>query len=185
MLILKRIVGVLSTALLAGTMVLGVSNSEVSAASLVKSVAPYQVMIKGMIGPQMSIDFKNKADFEDYLKEHPVNRKNPSNSSLVVNRAAIHSTFYKDADGNGATINIPASKNPVKIFNFTGDSNDSISSVRTHAHGDYTIIYEDFDGQGRALGLANTGALYNLSSSMGDGERIWNDEVSSATVKSN
>ena len=51
---------------------------------------------------------------------------------------------------------------------------------------DYTMIYEHNNAQGRALAIVNNGKYLNLTDvSMGDGERTWNDQVSSATVKAN
>jgi hypothetical protein len=176
---MKRIVGVLSTGLLAGVMLLGVSSTEVLAAESTEK--PYQVVTSGFNGEFTTIGFDEKADFENYLKTHPV----PRNYSIQP-LAAIYSTFYYDLNGGGARFTVNASSNPVVVANFGGGNNDVVSSVGTHSYGNYTLIYENFDAQGRALGLGNTGAVYNLTSfSMGDGVRTWNDEASSAIVKSN
>ena len=48
------------------------------------------------------------------------------------------------------------------------------------------VIQEHSNAQGRALALVNNGKYINLTSvSIGDVARNWNDEASSAIVKSN
>ncbi|MFC9418776.1 hypothetical protein [Bacillus mobilis] len=177
--ILKRIFGVLSTSLIAGVMVFGVSNIEAKAAETTDK--PYKVVEPGFNGDQTTIGFDTKADFENHIKTHPV----PKNSTIKP-LAAIYSTFYHDINSSGPNFTVNASRNPVVVTNFAGWSNDAVSSVRTHSYGDHTIIYEHANAQGRGLALANTGAVYNLTNySMGDGARTWNDEASSTIVKSN
>ncbi|SMO57585.1 hypothetical protein [Melghirimyces algeriensis] len=152
------------------------SGSQVDAATT-ESTPSYQVLKQNAKGKQVSLEFKSKAAFEKYLREHPVKGK-------FSIQEQIRSVFYEHKDGRGWSFNVDASRNPTVIFNF-GQFNDQVSSIRTHSHGNYTIIYEHINAQGRALALANTGALYNLVSPMGDGERTWNDEASSAIVRSN
>ncbi|PHD67752.1 hypothetical protein COF61_05425 [Bacillus toyonensis] len=177
--ILKRIFGVLSTSLLAGVMLFGVSNIETKAAE--KTDKPYKVVEPGFNGEQTTIGFDTKADFENHIKTHTV-----SKNSTIKPLAVIYSTFYHDINASGPNFNVNASRNPVVVTNFAGWSNDAVSSVRTHSYGDHTIIYEHANAQGRGLALANTGAVYNLTNySMGDGARTWNDEASSTIVKSN
>ncbi|MEN1938900.1 hypothetical protein AAIE21_26060 [Paenibacillus sp. 102] len=175
---MKRRISVLSTGLLAGTMLFGVLSPQAHAESPEKS---YQVLTEGLNGQQTTIGFDNKTDFENYLKTHPV----PKNYNIQP-LAQIYSTFYYDNDLKGARFTVNASRNPVVVANFGGSNNDVVSSILTHPYGDYTTIYEHSNAQGRALAIVNNGKYINLTDvSMGDGARTWNDEVSSVIVKSN
>ena len=175
---MKRVIGVLSTSLLAGAMLFGISGPQVHADS---TATPYQVVTADLNGEQTTIGFNNKTDFENYLKAHPV----PKNFKIQP-LAQIYSTFYYDNDLKGSSFTVNASRNPVVVANFGGSNNDSVSSVLTHPYGDYTTIYENSNAQGHALAIANNGGYVNLTSfSLGDGARTWNDEASSAIVKSN
>ncbi|WP_176544855.1 hypothetical protein [Bacillus pseudomycoides] len=177
---MKRVMGVLSTGLLAGAMLFGVSSPQAYADSPAK---PYQVITDGFDGEQTTIGFENKTDFENYLESHPVPKSNK-----VQPLASIYSTFYYDNDLKGSRFTVNASRNPVVVVNFGGSNNDNVSSILTHPYGDYTTIYEHVNAEGRALAIVNNGKYINLTDvSMGDGARTrtWNDEVSSAIVKSN
>ncbi len=178
---LKRVVGVLSTALLAGTMIFGVSNTAVQADS---SSQPYKVVIPSELDKSpKTIGFNDKAEFKAYLKAHPVA---PNLSKSLQSSSQIYSTFYYDTDLQGARFTVNSSRDPVILANFGGSSNDAVSSVLTHPFGDYTTIYEHSNAQGRALAIANNGKYLNLTTvSMGDGARTWNDQASSAIVKAN
>lgn len=173
---MKRVIGVLSTSLLAGAMLFGISSPQAHADS---APAPYQVVTPGLNGEQTTIGFDSKTDFENYLKSHPV----PKNYKIQP-LAQIYSTFYYAYDLQGPYFNVNASRNPVVITNFTGSNNDTVSSILTHPFGDYTTIYEHWNAEGHALAIVNNGGYINLNGSMGDGARTWNDEVSSAIVKS-
>lgn len=122
--------------------------------------------------------FTNKTDFETYLQAHPIQ------GSKIPSLSPIYSTFYVDFNGQGANLPINASKNPSIITNLTSTFNDKISSLRTHSYGDYTIIYQNTNGQGYGLAFPNNGYLYNLTYPLGDGKHTWNDETSSVLVKS-
>ncbi|CAM4418164.1 hypothetical protein BAMA_04325 [Bacillus manliponensis] len=173
---MKRIVGVLSTGLLAGAMLFGGSSFEAHAAE--NEVKPYQVVTPGLDGSHKTIGFDEKVDFENYLKENPA----PRNYEIKP-LAPIHSNFYFDVDLQGTSFSINASK-PYAVTDFWG-VNDTVSSILTHPYGDHTVIYENFYGQGHALAIVNNGYYINLHNvPMGDGTRTWNDEISSAIVKS-
>ncbi|HDR7760620.1 hypothetical protein [Bacillus cereus] len=175
---MKRVIGVLSTGLLAGAMLFGASSPQAYAES---SSKPYQIVTPGVNGEQATIGFDKKSDFENFLTTHPV----PKNFKIQP-LAQIYSTFYYDNDLKGSGFTVNASRNPVIIANFGGSNNDNVSSVLTHSFGDYTTIYEHTNAQGHALAIVNNGGYINLTSfSLGDGARTWNDEASSAIVKSN
>ncbi|WP_223811620.1 hypothetical protein [Bacillus wiedmannii] len=178
---LKRMMGVVSTALLTGTMLFGVSHTSAYADT---SSQPYQVVTPGEGNDKTTIvGFDNKIEFESYVKEHPIA---PNFSKALQSSSQIYSTFYHDINLKGAQFNVNAGRNPVILTNFNAASNDKVSSVRTHKFGNYTTIYEHSNAQGRALAIANNGNYLNLTDySMGDGARTWNDQASSAIVKSN
>ncbi|OQR54848.1 hypothetical protein [Bacillus sp. CDB3] len=172
--------GVVSTALLAGTMIFGGSDGMVYADT---SSQPYKVVTPGeRFEKPVTIGFDSKGEFESYVKKHPV----ALNLLTASQSSRIHSTFYHDINLKGAQLDVNASRNPVVITNFGGSNNDAISSILTHPFGNYTVIYEHTNAQGRALAIVNNGKYLNLTDvSMGDGERTWNDQVSSTTVKAN
>lgn len=178
---MKRVKGVLSTALLVGTMLLGVSNTAAYADS---SSQPYKVVTPGELNESpTTIGFDNKVEFETYLKTHPVA---PDFTKALQSSSQIYSTFYYDIDLKGARFTVNSSRNPVILANFSGSNNDAVSSILTHPFGDYTTIYEHSNAQGRALAIVNNGKYINLTTvSMGDGARTWNDQASSAIVKAN
>jgi hypothetical protein len=172
---MKRLVRFLFTAFIAGVIVFGVSSVGVHAQPVTKKGAPYQVLTHDKNGKQISIGFQTKSEFEKYIADHPVKAK-----SQVGAKTVIRSTFYEHINGGGWSFTASAN------VHFGGAYNDNVSSVRTHPYGNYTYIYEHANGGGYALALGNTGALYNLTDiAMGDGVRNWNDEASSALVRSN
>ncbi|MGG0323440.1 hypothetical protein [Bacillus mycoides] len=178
---MKRIMGVVSTALLTGTMLFGVSHTSAYADT---SSQPYQVVTPGEGNEKTTIvGFDNKREFETYVKEHPIA---PTFSKSLQSSSQIYSTFYHDINLKGAQFNVNAGRNPVILTNFNAASNDKVSSIRTHKFGNYTTIYEHSNAQGHALAIANNGNYLNLTDySMGDGARTWNDQASSAIVKAN
>ncbi|MEI4618534.1 hypothetical protein [Bacillus cereus] len=178
---MKRMMGVVSTALLAGTMIFGGSNSAVHADT---ASQPYKVVTPGENKEKpVTIGFDNQSEFESYVKKHPVV---PNFSKLLQASSSIYSTFYHDINLQGAKFTVNASRNPVKITNFEGSNNDAASSILTHPFGNYTMVYEHSNGQGRALAIINNGGYLNFTNiSMGDGERTWNDGISSAIVQAN
>lgn len=177
---LKRMMGVVSTVLLAGTMVFGGSNVLAHADTASK---PYKVVTPGEPNENpVAVGFDTRKEFESYVKKHPV----VPNLSKAFQSSRIYSTFYHDIHLKGAQFPIDASRNPVIITNFNSSNNDKVSSILTHPFGNYTMIYEHINAQGYALAIVNNGKYLNLTDvSMGDGERTWNDQVSSATVKAN
>nr|WLE91042.1 hypothetical protein GGBNIMDK_00073 [Bacillus cereus] len=179
--ILKRMIGLISTILLAGAMVF--SGSNVLAQSDTAS-KPYQIVIPGENNEKpITVGFDTKKEFESYVKSHPVV---PNLTKMFQLSSQIYSTFYYDTNLQGGKFTVNATRNPVVITNFSGANNDAISSILTHSFGSYTMIYEHNNAQGRALAIMNNGKYLNLTDvSMGDGERTWNDQVSSATVKAN
>lgn len=178
---LKRIMDVISTAILTGTMVFGVSNMSVYADI---SSQPYQVVIPDEGNEKTTIvGFNNKREFEAYIKEHPIV---PSFLKVLQSSSQIYSTFYHDINLKGSQFHVNAGRKPLLLTNFNAVSNDKVSSIHTHKFGNYTTIYEHSNAQGRALAIANNGSYVNLTDySMGDGERTWNDQASSAIVKAN
>ncbi|WP_347400945.1 hypothetical protein [Bacillus thuringiensis] len=172
--------GIVSTALLAGTVMCG-GLSSVYADTAGK---PYQVVTPGEQNEKpTTVGFETQKEFESYVQKHPVA---PNLSKTLQSFSQIYSTFYYDTNLQGARFTINASRNPVVITNFGGPNNDVISSILTHPFGNYTMIYEHTNAQGHALAIVNNGKYLNLTDvSMGDGERTWNDQVSSATVKAN
>lgn len=178
---LKRVIGVVSTALLIGTMMFGVSYTSAHADAVSQ---PYQVAIPSEDQTKPTIiGFDSQIAFESYLKEHPIA---PTFPELLQSSSQIYSTFYHDTNFRGAKFNVNASQNPVRIMNFSAGSNDQVSSVWTHKFGNYTTIYEHSNANGRMLAIANNGKGLNLTDfSMGDGVRTWNDQASSVIVKAN
>ncbi|HDW3057409.1 TPA: hypothetical protein RMI67_005219 [Bacillus cereus] len=176
---MKRIKGIVSTALLAGTVMCG-GLSSVYADTAAK---PYQVVTPGEQNEKpTTVGFETQKEFESYVQKHPVT----PNLSKAFQSSRIYSTFYHDIHLQGSQFPIDASRNPVIITNFNSFNNDQVSSILTHPFGNYTMIYEHNNAQGRALAIVNNGKYLNLTDvSMGDGERTWNDQVSSATVKAN
>lgn len=180
--ILKRMMGVVATVLLAGTMMFGVSNSSSVHADTASQ--PYKVVTPGESNEKpVTIGFDNQAEFESYVKQHPVA---PDFSKAFQSSSQIYSTFYYDINLQGARFNVNASRDPVVITNFGGSNNDAVSSILTHPFGKYTMIYEHANAQGHALAIVNNGKYLNLTDvSMGDGERTWNDQASSTIVQAN
>ncbi|PEN88566.1 hypothetical protein CN553_23430 [Bacillus cereus] len=178
---MKRMMGIVSTVLLAGTMAFSGSNVLVHADTASK---PYQVVTPGENNEKpVTVGFDTQKEFESYVKKHPVS---PNLTKTFQLSSQIYSTFYYDTDLQGAKFTVNATRNPVVITNFSGTNNDAVSSILTHPFGNYTMIYEHNNAQGRALAIVNNGKYLNLTNiSMGDGERTWNDQVSSATVKAN
>lgn len=178
---MKRIKGIVSTALLAGTVMFGGMSASADADTTVK---PYQVVTPGEHNEKtVTIGFDTKNELESYVKKHPVV---PNVSKLLQSSASIYSTFYHDINLQGAKFTVNASRNPVKITNIEGANNDAASSILTHPFGNYTMVYEHSNGQGRGLAIINNGGYLNFTNiSMGDGVRTWNDGISSVIVQAN
>ncbi|PEF63897.1 hypothetical protein CON35_17350 [Bacillus cereus] len=170
--------GWLTTGALLGGLVFGFTGKEAQAQTITSPISNYQVLIKESDGKQNTISFTNKKDFENYLSNHSIQ------ASTLHSLSSIYSTFYVDFYGQGANLPVNASKNPYVITNLNSTFNDKVSSVRTHPYGDYTILYQNMNGQGYGLAIPNNGYLYNLTYPLGDGKHTWNDETSSVLVKS-
>ncbi|MFT4141198.1 MAG: hypothetical protein QM671_19745 [Bacillus sp. (in: firmicutes)] len=177
---MKRIIGTVSTTLLAGAMMFGVSNLSVHA----DDSQPYKVVIPGKNKEKpVTIGFNTQKELETYKKKHPIN---PDFPKTFQSLSQISTTYYHDSNLQGTKFNVNASRSPIVIKNLDNSDNDKVSSILTHPFGNYTMIYEHTNAQGRALAIVNNGGYLNLSTiSMGDGERTWDDQISSTTVQSN
>lgn len=139
------------------------------------SEAPYKVLSYNNEDGELSYEsFWDQSKFYEYLSKHQIAVK--SSSVLIEGSSA----FYYEKDGRGQYFEVA----PNTLQNF-GDHDETVSSVRTHPYGNYTLIYEHKNGQGAILALANTGDLYNIIH-LTTGENMdWNDAASSTLVLSN
>ncbi|MFZ7802182.1 hypothetical protein [Bacillus thuringiensis] len=117
---MKRMKGIVSTALLAGTVMCGgLSLVYADTGQLYQVVTPGEQNEK-----PTTVGFETQKEFESYVQKHPVT----PNLSKAFQSSRIYSTFYHDIHLQGSQFPIDASRNPVIITNFNSFNNDQVSS---------------------------------------------------------